>query len=134
MRKSHKLVVAAVAAAAGIAVIGATSAFTDSNTFTPTTNTAGYASSTVTGITVDAIHYVVDSGDASILDKVTFDTSNDVTTITKNAVLTLNSPTATTQYSCTITAGTPSTIACNVSADSIAIDTITSTGLTVTDA
>lgn len=130
MRKSTKLVL--VAAAAGLAVMGAGSAFTAGNTVPA--STAGYGSGTVSGVTVSAIHYVQDAADASLLDTVVFDTSDDITTVPQTSTLTLEfSSGSPVQYSCVNAAGTPSTITCDVTAHggAVAIAGITKTDLTV---
>jgi hypothetical protein len=127
MRKSVKL--ALVAGAAGLALVGASSAFTAGNTVPA--STAGYGTATVSGITVSAIHYTQDAADASLLDQVVFDTSDDITTVPQTSTLTLEFTTGSpVQYSCVNASGTPSTITCALGTP-VAIATVTQTDLTV---
>ncbi|WP_375492148.1 hypothetical protein [uncultured Jatrophihabitans sp.] len=132
MRKSTKIVL--VVGAAGCVLLGATSAFTASNTL-PATDTAGYGSSSVTGVAVSAIHYTQDSSDASKLDKVVFDTSTDITTVAKTSTLTLELAGGTKpQFTCANASGTPNTITCVTSASGgVNIADINKTDLTVVD-
>lgn len=81
MRMSRVLLAGVAVAAAG----AATSAFTASNTVPP--STAGYAAATVSGATVEDIDYVVNSADRSLLDRITFQVTEDITGM--NAYLTL---------------------------------------------
>ena len=81
MRKSRVLLAGVAVAAAG----AATSAFTASNTVPP--STAGYAAAVVSGATVEDIDYVVNATDRSLLDRITFQVTEDITGM--NAYLTL---------------------------------------------
>lgn len=131
MRKSHKLVVAAVAAAAGIAAIGASSAFTNSNDVSAITyNYAGYGKVTSSGVTLTGLHYSIAS-DASKVDGVTFDVTEDLSSASVTAILTLDTP-DTTHYTCDATVA--QVITCDLSGAPVDITTITQTGLTVTNA
>ena len=131
---------------AGLAMSGA-GAFTASNTFTNTSNVAGYGQNTVTGATVSAVSYSQSTSDSAKISAVKFQVNEDITT--KTSTLTLRSGTngvtkvsgpynctpgvyliaAVTVGSVTTPAGTPLT--CTVDPEA-AIDSFTSTGLTVT--
>jgi hypothetical protein len=71
---------------AGLAVSGA-GAFTASNTFSNTSDVAGYGTNTVTGATVTNVHYNVDALDSSKVDSIVFTATEDLTG--KSSVLTL---------------------------------------------
>lgn len=133
---------------AGLAMSGA-GAFTASNTFENASNVAGYGQNTVTGATVSAIAYTQSTTDSSKISAVKFQVNEDVTK--KTSSLTLRSGTngatlVSGPYSCspgaytatavldanglvTTPAGTP--VTCTLSPE-VAIDSFTSTGLTVT--
>jgi hypothetical protein len=134
MRKTTKLVAVAAAVAAEIALVGTSSAFTDSNTVPD--STAGYGTAHVTGITVSAVHYVQNASDASLLDTVIFDTSDDITTVPQTSTLTLEFSAGSPQiFSCSNAAGVlpadPNTITCAVTGTAIA--SVTGTDLTVSN-
>lgn len=128
---------------AGLAMSGA-GAFTASNTFSNTTNVAGYGQNTATGATVTDISYAASSTDAQNLASVTFTTSTDMAG--KTATLMLRPVTGATSYgpfSCgtavdaaTGTAPIATTsswrFTCTVTG-TVPIDNIGATGLTVVD-
>lgn len=129
MRKSTKLIVVAAAAAAGIAVMGASSAFTDSNTVPD--STAGYGTSTVSGVQVDAVNYTQNATNPKVLDAVNFTTAVDVTAMTSTLTLTVNGIDLV--FACqTPTGSGPYVIPCDVSGGTADIATLTNTALTVT--
>ena len=73
MRRSHLLL-----AGLGVTAVAVTgSAFTASNTFTNTTNIAGYGQMTATGATVTNVAYTLAS-DTSKISQVTFTTTTDI--------------------------------------------------------
>ena len=75
MRKSHKIL--GVAATVGIILAGG-SAFTNSNT-APTTKTVGYSSTTVSGGTVNDLHYNLNAAGTNV-DTITLVLAGDTTT------------------------------------------------------
>ncbi|GAC1441286.1 MAG: hypothetical protein NVSMB55_08610 [Mycobacteriales bacterium] len=120
---------------AGLAVSG-TGAFTASNTFSNTTNVAGYGSSTATGATVTNVSYTTLSTDATKLASVVFTTTTNITNMT--AKMTLMNGTAVlgaSPYACTLgtwnAVTTSMTVTC-ATGDNPAVANLTSTGLTVT--
>jgi len=127
MRKSRVLLAGVAVAAAG----AATAAFTASNTVPP--STAGYAAATVSGATVEDIEYVVNATDRSLLDRIVFHVTEDVTGM--NAYLTLRTGVAPgtvvgTPIACTVGARTTSSpITCLTPSQAIA--GFNSVGLTV---
>ena len=134
MRKSRVLL-AGVAVAAAAA---ATSAFTASNTLPSTNNTIGYGQVTVTGATINNIHYVPNATDSTNIDSVVFTSTTDVTGQTaimtlKNTVATVETPTANSPYSCVVagTAGSQ-TITCDTSATTLTYADFDAVGLTIT--
>lgn len=131
MRKSRVLLagVAVAAAAAG------TSAFTNSNTFSPDNNVAGYGAMTASGVTVSNVHYDTPT-DVSKIHDVVFTVDKDTTGMTD--VMTLTSGAATTTpvtgsaSTCVAGGSSPSwTITCTLTAD-LDITAFDNTALTVT--
>jgi hypothetical protein len=88
---------------AGLALSGA-GAFTAGNTFSNTTDVAGYGENTVTGATVTAISYTSSTTDSSKLAAVVFTTSTDMAS--KTAELMLRPVTGTTPVGGPYTCGT----------------------------
>ena len=127
MRKSRVLLAGVAVAAAGVA----TSAFTAGNDVPDTI--AGYGEGTVSGATIDTIHYVSDPADPSVITSVTFVSRTDVTN--QVATMTLKHKTSATDstlilntggpYDCTTTGpmntATPPTmdIVCSTAVDSV---------------
>jgi hypothetical protein len=72
MRKSRVLLAGVGVAAAAVT----TSAFTASNTLND--SVAGYDEATVSGATVTKIEYVLDTTDASLIDSIDFEATEDV--------------------------------------------------------
>lgn len=126
MRKTH-LAIAAVGLSAA-AVTG--SAFTAANTFTVTTNKAGYAQMTATGATVTNIQYTL-AADATKISAVTFTTTTDITGKTARLLLRTGSTTNGT-YTCdtTGTFTTSMTVPCTI-ATPVDINSFDTTGFTV---
>jgi hypothetical protein len=112
MRKSRVLLAGVAVAAAG----AATSAFTNSNTFTVDNNVAGFAEASVSGATITNIAYTP-ATDASQLASVTFQASTDfVGSTTAIMVLKQGTAEATGQAnSCSVDAATDR-ITCNLTA------------------
>jgi hypothetical protein len=117
-------------------LVGSGGAFTASNTFTNTTNVAGYGQDTVTGATVSNISYTHAVLDSSKLASVTFTLTTNVTGMT--AVMQLLNGTGglvgSSPYSCTL--GTWSTLNSNMTAtcatsDNPSISSVVTVGLTV---
>ena len=104
MRKSTKILGAL--AVAGLIIAGGT-VFTEANTVP--TSTAGYGTSTVTGVTVTNVHYAVSTADANAIDSIAFTETQNVSTDKFQAILTINGGPA--QIVCDNT-GTPFTILC----------------------
>jgi hypothetical protein len=132
MRKSRVLL-AGVAVAAAAA---ATSAFTAGNDLTAAGDSVlGYGEVHVTGATVTAIDYNVDSGDNSILTSIVFHTSTTITTETGTLTLTNNAPATPVVegvYSCVLSGTAPAQIfTCATTAKLADFDTV---GLTVASA
>lgn len=133
MRKSRVLL-AGVAVAAAAA---ATSAFTDTNPFTATSNVAGYGAMTASGVTVSNIKYNSAAADASLLHSVEFTVDKDTTgmsmIMTLGATGSPTTPVAGSASTCAAGggAGPTYTITCTLTAD-LAYTTFQSTGLTVT--
>jgi hypothetical protein len=75
---------------AGLAVSGA-GAFTANNTFTNTSDVAGYGTNTVTGATVTNVHYNVTTLNSSTVDSIVFTATENLTG--KSSVLALFSGT-----------------------------------------
>jgi hypothetical protein len=75
MRKSRLLLAGVAVAAAGVA----TSAFTASNTLPSTGNVLGSGQVTVTGAIITDINYVPLAADTTVLDKIIFTSSTNVT-------------------------------------------------------
>jgi hypothetical protein len=130
-KRSLGVVLLAALAASGF------SAATAGNTFTNTTNVAGYGENTVTGTTVSDIAYTTLSTDATKLASVVFTAKTDITGYTAKMTLKNSAATAigASPYSCLL--GTWNaltseiTVTCDTT-DNPAISTIASTGLTVT--
>jgi hypothetical protein len=136
----HKKILG-VALLAGVLVAGGT-AFTASNSL-PATSTAGFGSSTVSGVTVSNIHYNYSATDGSQLTSVVFTTATDVSgknvavtlynastavdSVSTSAVGALTSPCST---SGTGIVGDPYLLTCSVSDPIASFDEV---GLTVTD-
>jgi hypothetical protein len=130
-KRSLGIVLLAALAASGF------NAATAGNTFTNTTNVAGYGENTVTGTTVSKINYSTLSTDATKLASVVFTAKTDITGFA--AKMTLKNSTGVaigaSPYSCVL--GTwdvllsEITVTCNTP-DNPAVSTIASTGLTVT--
>lgn len=117
---------------AGLAVSGA-GAFTASNTFSNTSNVAGYGSDTATGATVTGISYTTVPTDATKLASVVFTTSTNVTGMTAKMTLSQTSGVlGASPYACTLGLYVTSmTITC-LTADNPSVAALTGTGLTVT--
>lgn len=132
MRKSTRLI-GALAIAGVFAVGGA--AFTASNTFSNTSNVAGYGESTETGATITGISYTSSTTDASKLASVAFTSTTNVTGDTATMTLKKGSTLVGSPYSCTLgtwdSTALKMTITCATS-DVPAYTTFDTTGLTVT--
>ena len=132
MRKSRVLLagVAVAAAAAG------TSAFTNSNTFSPDNNVAGYGAMTASGVTVSNVHYDTPT-DVSKIHDVVFTVDKDTASMTDVMTLTTGAATTTpvagSASTClaATTAGPVYTITCTLTAD-LDITAFDNTALTVT--
>jgi hypothetical protein len=95
MRKSTKILGAL--AVAGLIIAGGT-VFTEANTVP--TSTAGYGTSTVTGVTVTNVKYNVHATNANLLDSIVFTETEDVSLPTHyKGILTIDGP-LTTQIVC----------------------------------
>jgi len=116
---------------AGLAVSGA-GAFTASNTFTATSNVAGYGADAVTGATITAITYTPLVADPSKLASVTFTSSTDVTGKTIKLTLRSGSSVLGSAYSCTAGAFVVTQTLTCATADNPLISAFDSVGLTVT--
>ena len=121
MRKSTKIYGAL--AVAGLIIAGGT-VFTEANTVP--TSTAGYGTSTVTGVTVNNVKYNVNLNDANHLTSIDFTEIEDISVVGDyKAIMTINGPTMA-QITCVTT--TAYTISCPTTA---AIDTVQHVALTV---
>ncbi|MCW2699249.1 MAG: hypothetical protein JWQ45_784 [Blastococcus sp.] len=126
MRKS-RLLLSGVAVAA---VAAATSAFTNSNTFTTgMDNVAGYGQLTVTGVVVSNIAYTPSTTDATKLHSVEFTVDTDTRTMA--AIMTLTLSGAAVSNSASSCSPTATTITCTLTQD-VAFQAFNMTGLTVT--
>jgi hypothetical protein len=124
----------------GLALLGGLvasgGAFTASNTFTTTTDVAGYGSNAVTGATVTNVAYTTLSTDSSKLASVVFTVGTNITGDTATAQL-LNSSSAlvgASPYACTL--GTWNSVTSTMSvtcatSDNPAIANVASTALSV---
>ena len=124
MRRSRLLL-----AGLGITAVAATgSAFTAGNTFTNSTNYAGYGSMTATGAVVTNIQYTL-AADVSKVSAVTFTTTTDSNGKTARLQLrTANGATIVSTHNCDTTAvhnGTSMTVPCTITtpADITSFDT-----------
>ena len=126
MRMSRVLLVGAAVAAAAVT----TSAFTANNDLSAADNRfIGYGEVTVTGITVDDIHYNRLAADQGIVETIVFDTADAITAADNTATMTLKQGVTTTNYSCVIDGTTtPKTITCTANVSFADFDTV---GLTV---
>ena len=132
MRLSRVLLAGTAVAAAGIA----TSAFTNSNTFTPgggaADNEVGYGELEVSGVQVSNVLYTPVANDATALDLVTFSIGSDAADT--NSLLTLSGASgqlAGSPFTCTPSgSAVPYTLTCDVT--SILIKDVTKVALTVT--
>jgi hypothetical protein len=131
MRKSRLLGLALLAG-----VVASGGVFTASNTFTNTTNIAGYGADTVTGATVSNISYAHATLDSSKLASVTFTLTTNVTGAVATMQL-LNSSGAaigSSPYSCTLgtwsVVSSSMTATCNTS-DNPLITSVVTVGLMV---
>ena len=131
MRLSRVLLAGTAVAAAGIA----TSAFTNSNTFTPgggaVDNEVGYGELEVSGVNVSNVAYTPVANDATALDLVTFTVTADAQDT--NSLLTLSgtggTPLGASPFACTPSGSSTYLITCDVS--SILIKDVTKVALTV---
>ena len=122
MRKSTKILGAL--AVAGLIIAGGT-VFTEANTVP--TSTAGYGTSTVTGVTVTNVKYNVHATNANLLDSIVFTETEDVSVPGDyKAILTINGP-LNTQIVCDTTVA--NTITCLTPTQ--VINTVTAVALTV---
>lgn len=122
-----RIIGGAAAITAVTALAGA--AYTAGNPL-PDDGVAGYGSAVVSGVTVTNIAYNVDGADRSLLNDIVF-TTVDAEAIGAVGELTINSSTATPIPCTRDETGVPTvTFTCNTG--DIAIDTVTSTGFTVT--
>jgi hypothetical protein len=132
MRKSRVLLAGVAVAAAGVA----TSAFTASNTFTNGSDSAiiGYGATTVSGATITGVHYVRDTTDQSILARIVWDTSSDLTALDANAGATMTLKKAGLlkgNYTCLIAGdATGGTVTCDVGG-TVTFEDFDSAGLAV---
>jgi len=131
MRLSRVLLAGAAVATAGIA----TSAFTNSNTFTPgggaVDNEVGYGELEVSGVQVSNVAYTPVANDATALDLVTFTVAADAADT--NSLLTLTGASGllgASPFTCTPSgSAAPYLITCDVS--SVLIKDVTKVALTV---
>jgi hypothetical protein len=134
MRKSIKLFTVAAAAAGVIAIVGTSSAFTDSNSGQPATATAGYGETVVSGLAVTGMHYYADTTTAANIGSVTFDTNTDVTAssgLVATAALEDGTAADTVTVTCAGSGTGPYLLTCDFASKTFPIASITKTDLTV---
>jgi hypothetical protein len=123
MRKSRVVLIGVALAAA--AATG--TAFTAGNTFSNTSDIAGYGTDTVTGATVTNVHYTLDTDPANLA-SVEFTVAEDVTAGSASAVLKDASDHALDTSTCDVSV--LHTITCTVSA-TVAVADLKTVALTV---